>query len=243
MCWPKPSATSSTPIRIRNESASILIVGCCSTKLPIACAKSSMTPIATTTARTMTHRVWAMPTAVITESSEKTRSSSRIWTMTPPNEAATRAGPCRSPPSRLSWISQVAFASRNRPPPIRTRSRPETSWPSTLNSGLVSEMTQLIPSSRPMRMNIASERPMRHARGRCAGGSFPVRIEMKTMLSTPSTISSSVSVSRATRFSPLRISVTGLLRWGSHASDAALLAGSPASMRRCASSPSSASSD
>ena len=33
-----------------------------------------------------------MPTAVITESSEKTMSSSRIWTMTPANDAADLRG-------------------------------------------------------------------------------------------------------------------------------------------------------
>ena len=32
MCWPRPSATSDMPIRSRNDSARILIVGCVSTE-------------------------------------------------------------------------------------------------------------------------------------------------------------------------------------------------------------------
>ncbi len=41
-----------------------------------------------TTAATMMERSSAMPTAVITESSEKTMSSSMIWTITAPNDGA-----------------------------------------------------------------------------------------------------------------------------------------------------------
>ena len=48
------------------------------------------------------HARSAMPTAVMTESSEKTMSSSRICTMTAPNDAATRALPWPSSPSSLS---------------------------------------------------------------------------------------------------------------------------------------------
>ena len=43
-----------------------------------------------------------MPTAVITESSEKTMSSSMICTMTAANDGATRADVCPSSPSSLS---------------------------------------------------------------------------------------------------------------------------------------------
>jgi len=46
-----------------------------------------------------------MPTAVITESSEKTMSSSMTWTMTAAKEATTRAELWPSVPSSLSWIS------------------------------------------------------------------------------------------------------------------------------------------
>ncbi len=54
-------------------------------------------------------------------------------------------------------------------------------------------------------MNIASDRPTFRARSRSSGGSFPARIEMKTMLSMPSTISSTVSVRRAIQPSALVI--------------------------------------
>ena len=53
----------------------------------------------------------------------------------------------------------VLFAIRNSPPTIRIRSRPEISWPSTVNSGAVRPITQVIDSSRRIRMNIASDRP------------------------------------------------------------------------------------
>ena len=48
-----------------------------------------------------------------------------------------------------------------------------------------------------MRMNIARKRPVFRARSRSAAGSLPARIEMKTMLSMPRTISRTVSVRRA----------------------------------------------
>ena len=58
-----------------------------------------------------------MPTAVITESSEKTMSSSAIWTMTQRTTAAPSPAAVRLvPASSLSWISRVALAMRNRPP-------------------------------------------------------------------------------------------------------------------------------
>ena len=57
------------------------------------------------TAVIMTHSSSTMPTAVMTESSEKTMSSSMIWTITLANDAATRPDACPSSPSSLSWIS------------------------------------------------------------------------------------------------------------------------------------------
>ena len=65
------------------------------------------------------------------------------------------------------------------------------------NSGEVSRMIQASEASRAIRVPIASSRPSRRARLRCAAGRRPTRIEMKMMLSTPSTISSAVSVARA----------------------------------------------
>src|SRR6266542_5296460 len=78
------------------------------------------------TAVIMTHSSSTMPTAVMTESSENTISSSMIWTITRRNDAATQLEACPSSPSSPSCISNVLFASRNKPPPMRIRSRPET---------------------------------------------------------------------------------------------------------------------
>ena len=48
---------------------------------------------------------------------------------------------------------------RNRPPRIRIRSRPEISWPSTVNHGAVSRMIQASENSSSMRVTIAPSRP------------------------------------------------------------------------------------
>ncbi len=68
-----------------------------------------MTPTARMTAVIITQSCSAMPTAVITESSEKTMSSTAIWAETAPNEALTLASPSPSSPSSLLWISCVAL--------------------------------------------------------------------------------------------------------------------------------------
>jgi hypothetical protein len=80
---------------------------------------------------------------------------------------------------------------------MRIRSRPVTSFPSTENSGEVSCITQVIDSSNRMRVTMAKPRPRRRPMLRCSGGRRPTRIEMKMMLSTPSTISSATRVMRA----------------------------------------------
>ena len=56
-----------------------------------------------------------MPTAVITESSENTMSSKRIWRRTPVNDGATRAEACPSSPSSFAWI-QGALGQQKQPP-------------------------------------------------------------------------------------------------------------------------------
>ena len=66
-------------------------------------AETSMTSMAITIAVTMIARSLAMPTAVITESSEKTMSSSRIWKITHAKAArAVRAACSWGPASTLS---------------------------------------------------------------------------------------------------------------------------------------------
>lgn len=87
-----------------------------------------MTPIATITAIIITESSSAMPTAVITLSSENTASSTTIWTITCQNTAcASLPSRCPSSPSSRSWSSIVPLNSRNSPPKRRIRSRPENS--------------------------------------------------------------------------------------------------------------------
>src|SRR5689334_6281875 len=80
---------------------------------------------------------------------------------------------------------------------MRIRSRPESSAPVMVNSGAVRPTSHESVSSNPTRMNIARNRPIRRAFSRSAGGSLSTRIEMKMMLSMPSTSSSAVNVKKA----------------------------------------------
>src|SRR5688572_3484115 len=75
-------------------------------------------------------------------------------------------------------------------------SRPETPWPKngSSNSGLVSRVSQTMENNRAMRVSIASARPVTRADSRRSGGSRLTRMEMKMMLSMPSTISSADNV-------------------------------------------------
>ncbi len=63
----------------------------------------------------------------------------------------------------------------------------------------MSPMTHEIEIRSRIRMPIASPSPIDRPFACCSGGSLPVRIEMKMMLSMPRTISSVVSVARATQ--------------------------------------------
>src|SRR3546814_1628291 len=69
-------------------SASILVVGLLSMKLPSGRAASSITATASRIAATITGTYWsAMPTAAITESSENTMSMTAICAITAPKVA------------------------------------------------------------------------------------------------------------------------------------------------------------
>src|SRR4051812_42819413 len=83
------------------------------------------------------------------------------------------------------------------PPSTRMRSRPEISVPMSTKSGAVSPTSHDSIMSSPTRMNIARNRPMRRAFSRCSGPSRSTRMEMKMMLSMPSTSSSAVNVKNA----------------------------------------------
>src|SRR6266850_3321988 len=101
-------------------------------------------------------------------------------------------------------MSDGALDMRNSPPASRIRSRPATPWPATWNIGRVSPMIHDSVRSSRTRVMSASPSPMRRASGCCAAGSRALTIAMKTRLSTPSTISSAVSVASATRPSEVR---------------------------------------
>ena len=83
---------------------------------------------------------------------------------------------------------------RNRPPTSRIRSRPENPWSSSVSSGCVRRITQVMESSSITRVTKAPASPNDRARGCCATGSRPLRMEMKMMLSMPRTTSSTESV-------------------------------------------------
>jgi len=80
---PKLSASSEKPIISRKPRHSTTTVGCALTKRVNGLDASSMMPMAMMTAIIMMARWSTMPTAVMTESSENTASSTTIWvTMT-----------------------------------------------------------------------------------------------------------------------------------------------------------------
>jgi hypothetical protein len=68
-------------------------------------------------------------------------------------------------------------------------------------------MIQVMDRSNRIRVPIATVSPRVRARCCCASGSRPARIEMKTMLSMPRTISSAVRVRRAIQVSGEEIQV------------------------------------
>src|SRR5215467_14164333 len=88
---------------------------------------------------------------------------------------------------------------RKRPPPIRMMSRQDTPTPNRLNSGAERPISQVRPKSNMMRNTKASDSPIWRARRASLGSQREVRTEIKTRLSMPSTISSTVSVASASQ--------------------------------------------
>ena len=134
-----------------------------------------MMPTASTTAVIMIEMSSAMPTAVITESSEKTMSSSMIWTMTARERRrdARRAvalfafEPLVNLERRLAEQEQAA-ADQDQVAARDARGRRR------VKSGAVSRMIQAIDSSSRMRMHHGGEQAASGARGCCcAAGSLP----------------------------------------------------------------------
>src|SRR6266545_111284 len=167
-----PSAISATPISSRKASASILVVGCSAMKAPTGLAARYMTIIAMTTAAMISAKV---------------------------ERLGVPLGACSPWPSISRWISCVDFAIRKAPPPIRIMSRQEMPIPNRLNSGAVRPISQVRPKSIITRNRKASDSPIWRARRASLGSQREVRSEMKTRLSMPSTISSTVSVASASQ--------------------------------------------
>ena len=89
---------STTPITRRNARASILIVGWLETKRPIAPANAIMSSTEPTTAAIITSSRSTMPTAVMIESSENTRSMIAICKITAENVVPRDRDASSSPP-------------------------------------------------------------------------------------------------------------------------------------------------
>ncbi|CPP66718.1 Uncharacterised protein [Bordetella pertussis] len=193
---PRPSATRLNPIISNRPRHRITTVGWRATKAISGRLATIITIIATTTAVIMMLRSCTMSTAVITESSENTASSATICTITCQNAAycVRPPPPACALPSTRSCSSMVPLNSRNSPPRMRIRSRPDICAPHTVNSGAVSVTTQAMLASRPSRISKASVRPIMRARLRWCAGSLSARMAMNTRLSMPSTISSTIRV-------------------------------------------------
>src|SRR5262249_25689580 len=93
----------------------------------------------------------------------------------------------------------AAWRMRKGPPPIRMMSRQDMPIPNRLNSDPVRPISQVRPKSIMMRNTNASDSPIWRTRRASLGSQREVRIEMKTRLSMPSTISSTDNVSSASQ--------------------------------------------
>ena len=144
------------------------------------------------------------PTAVITESREKIISSTAICINTEkkPEYFVVSPEEC-SAISKLLCISRVDLPKRNSPPSIRITSLPEIWLSKIVNQGSTSPITQTILKSNTSLVSIAKPIPSRRALFLCSTGNLPTRIEMKMILSIPSTISSATNDANATHASGL----------------------------------------
>ncbi len=122
MCIPIASAVSITPIRIRKLNASIFTVGFASMNPLIRSAKTSITPTAMMIAVAITQRSSAIPTAVITESSENTTSSNATCIITLVKLTALPVASDADSPSIVSCTSCTLLPIKNKPPTNNTRS-------------------------------------------------------------------------------------------------------------------------
>ena len=197
MWKPMPSVMRPRPIMSRKPRQRIMMVGWRSTKATRGPEAMSMKATAAMTARNMMGRCCTMPTEVMMESTEKMASRMTIWAMTC-QKAALLALPWGSStcPSSRSCISMVPLSSRKTPPAMRMTSLQEKPCPQSVTKGSVSVTIHAMAESRQRRIARARPRPSRKARRRSFCGRVEARIEMKTRLSMPRTISMRTSVPR-----------------------------------------------
>ena len=112
-------------------------------------------------AATITHSAGAMPTAVITLSSEKMMSITMICAVALNSVGCRPRRLCSSWCSTFSKISWLALNSRNRPPAMSTTSRPENGLPQMWNHGVVRPAIQASVNSSASRLMSAAPRPIR----------------------------------------------------------------------------------
>ena len=156
-----------------------------------------MMPTAMTTAVIMMEMSLAMPTAVMTESSEKMMSSTMIWPMT----ARERRRDLRRAVGLFAFELVVDLDGRLPEQEQAAADEDEVA----AREAVVEDGEERLgeahdPGERQQQQDAHAHRaaePERPPRaGCCSAGSLPTRIEMKMTLSTPSTTSRNVSVSK-----------------------------------------------
>src|SRR5271165_4795666 len=158
-----------------------------------------ITATAKTTAIAMIANSLVMPTAVMMLSTEKTMSMRTIWTSAErtPSGAGLVEPSSSASGSTLSWISVVAFQTRNSPPASSSRSRAEKSCPNRVTIGPVRWTIAAADASIARRKTSASPRPRLRANARRLCSTRFDKSAMKTRLSTPSTTSMAIRVASA----------------------------------------------
>ncbi len=205
-----PSAISVVPIISRKASASMTIVGFFSMKLASGVAASSITVTATTTAMTMIGRCGVMPTAVMMLSTEKTRSSSRIWPMAAPKRSIGRRAGDEILVVVVGIDVVVDFLGRL-PDEEETAGDQDHVLPGEAVAEEFEHRRRELddPGDGAEQGEAHDEgKADADARGpcsRCSGGSLLVRMEMKIRLSMPRTTSITISVISAIHASGLCI--------------------------------------
>ena len=190
----------------RNDSASILTVGCSWTNFDSGPDATSITPTAMTTAAIMTGSSSAMPTAVRTESSENTMSSRTIWTITLPERCRPAAG---VGVVRLFALERLVDLGRGLPEQEQAAADEDEVAPRERVSPIVNtgSVSPTIQRDREQQQDAHAHRqsePDLSSPDRAgARGARWTRTEMKMTLSMPRTISRTVRVSREIQISGL----------------------------------------